>query len=143
MFHIYITSDHAGCSLKEQLILELSPNKNYIITDLGPFNDNRCDYPDYAKKLVNEMKETIMKTFGIVICGTGIGMSIACNRFSFIRCALCHNQVTAMMTRKHNDANVLALGARILDKETSLSIVNTFLQTEFEGGRHIDRINKL
>ena len=124
MQHIYITSDHACYDLKEKISFELSKNKNFIITNLAPFNNNSCDYPDYANILVNEMKNLYMETFGIVICGTGIGMSIACNRHKHIRCALCYNNIAAEYTRKHNNSNVIALGSKFVDLSTSNSFIN-------------------
>jgi len=142
---IIIVSDHAGFELKEFIVSSLSDE--HIIKDLGCYTKERVDYPDYAKKLCEYMSSSIEKKeddiLGVVICGTGIGMSIACNRFPFIRCGLCHDLFTAEMTRKHNDANVLALGARVLEKEVAIDIINKFISTDFEGGRHADRIAKI
>jgi len=142
---ILIASDHAGFELKEFIVSSLLDE--HEIEDLGCYTKERVDYPDYAKKLceyisrsIEERKDDIL---GIVICGTGIGMSMACNRYPFIRCGLCHDLFTAEMTRKHNNANVLALGARVLEKEVAIDIINKFISTDFEGGRHADRIAKI
>ena len=133
---IYIASDHGGFELK-QYLLEKS---NFIITDLGCYDTTSVDYPNIANKLCLSMNHY---DTGIIICGTGIGVSITCNRHRYIRCALCHNYYTAEMARKHNDANILALGGRVLEKEYALEILKKFLSTEFEGGRHEGRIKLL
>lgn len=142
---IVIASDHAGYDLKSAIIKEFK--SKFDLIDLGPGSaDISVDYPDFAKKLAKEIinkkaaKETI---FGILICGSGVGISIAANRFPEIRAALCHNQKIAKLSRKHNDANVLCLGARITKKDSALKIVKAFLNTKFEGGRHIKRVKKL
>jgi ribose 5-phosphate isomerase B len=138
---IAIASDHAGFDLKAAIIKEF--NKQYHFIDCGS-DDNKTsvDYPDFAKKLAKKIiqKQAVL---GILICGSGIGISIAANRFKEVRAALCHNQKTARLARQHNDANVLCLGARIIKKEVAVKIVKTFLKAEFEGGRHARRVKKL
>ncbi|MFT6345975.1 MAG: ribose 5-phosphate isomerase B [Myxococcota bacterium] len=138
---IAIASDHAGFDLKSIIIKEFESKLQII--DLGCDNsETSVDYPDFAQKLAGEI---INKSadFGILVCGSGIGISIAANRFSQIRAALCHNSQIAELSRKHNDANVLCLGARIVDEKTAIQTVQTFLKTDFEGGRHANRIKKL
>jgi len=108
--------------------------------DLGTHSAESCDYPVFAKKLCNQMKESDK---GILICGTGIGMSIAANRFKNIRAALCFNEKMATLSRQHNDANVLVLGARIISAETARNCVEKFLSTDFEGGRHRRRMEMI
>ena len=143
---IAIASDHAGFDLKASIIKEFAKEHEFI--DLGTDNPkNSVDYPDFANKVC----ENIIKNkadFGILICGSGIGISIAANRFSKIRAALCCNQKTATLSRQHNNANVLCLGARILRKDNALKMVKTFLTTNFEGNlekgvRHLQRVEKL
>lgn len=137
---IYIACDHAGFELKQYLIEKFSAsNINFI--DLGCDNSqDSVDYPDYAKKLSQEISENDL---GILICGSGIGISIAANRFKHIRAALCHNEESAQLSRRHNNANVLALGARLIDSEDAIKITESFLNTEFEAGRHSKRVEKL
>ena len=128
---IFIASDHAGFELKEYL------KNHFDLSDLGTYENSSCDYPVFAKKLCSQMKENDK---GILICGTGIGMSIAANRFKNIRAALCFNEEMAALARQHNDANVLVLGARIISAETARNCVEKFLSTDFEGGRHWRRV---
>jgi ribose 5-phosphate isomerase B len=138
---IVIGADHRGYDLKEIIKARLSITELSII-DVGATNNkDSVDYPDYAK-LVVESIESGNATKGILICGTGIGMSITANRHKKIRAALCHNEETAELCRKHNDANVLVLGSSSLDEQTALICVDKFLNTDFEGGRHQNRINK-
>ena len=138
---IIIGSDHAGFELKEDIKEYLSDSTIYEITDMGTFSsDISVDYPDIADKVCTNINKY---NYGILICGTGIGISMRANRYNSIRCALCHNLQTAKLSRKHNNANILALGARILNIEDVKKIVTTFLYTQFEGGRHQRRINKL
>jgi ribose 5-phosphate isomerase B len=136
---IVLGSDHAGIMLKEQIKSYLL-EEGYFILDKGCYTSESCDYPDIAELVCREINS---ETKGILVCGTGIGMSIKANRYNHIRCGLCTNELMAEMTRKHNNANVLAIGARILDNDTSFKIITKFLNTEFEGGRHQKRINKL
>jgi ribose 5-phosphate isomerase B len=141
MKKIALASDHAGFELKNYLLSYLKDTKNYHLEDCGTFDKNSCDYPDFALKVAKLVSEKKID-FGILICGTGIGMSMVANRFSDVRAALCHNLLCAEMSRKHNDANVLCFGARIIEKELAQDIVEIFLNEEFEGGRHLVRINK-
>lgn len=139
---ISIASDHGGFELKETLIEHLI-KKGIKINDIGTkAGDVSVDYPDYAKLLAKTILDNPGQR-GILICGTGIGMSIAANRIPGIRAALCHDVYTAEMSRMHNDANVLVLGGRILSKEQGLAIVYKWLNTEFEGGRHATRLDKI
>lgn len=142
MKKIVIGSDHAGFELKKFVIKELEL-MGYKVTDVGTENGtDSVDYPDFAYKLC---KKIIDKEFdkGILICGTGIGISIAANRFKEIRAALCHMPMEARLTRQHNNANVLCMGGRIIGKITAKECVEAFLNTEFEGGRHQKRVDKL
>ena len=137
--NIIIASDHAGFELKEFLKTSL---KNHKFIDLGTNSDASVDYPDFgfaAAKAIAEGKAD----FAIVICGSGIGISIAANREPKARCALCLNPEMAEMARKHNNANILALGARYTGQIEALNIITAFLNTEFEGGRHENRVKKL
>jgi len=132
---LYIASDHAGFALKAELI-EFAQAQ-----DLGTHSAERCDYPDFA----NALAERVLKenARGILICGSGIGMSIAANRHKGIRAALCTSGLEAELARKHNDANVLCLGARLIGIDTAKECVQRFLNTAFEGGRHAERVEKL
>ena len=133
--NIYIASDHAGYSLKSIL------TKRFNLTDLGCDSaEQSVDYPDFAQKLSQKIENN---DFGILICGSGIGISIAANRSKHIRAALCENEKTAALSRKHNNANVLCLGARLIGEEKAIKIVETFISTKFEGGRHDARVEKL
>jgi ribose 5-phosphate isomerase B len=139
---ILIASDHAGFALKKFLIEELS-KLSFKTVDLGCDSaEKSVDYPDYAKKLCQKIT-TKNQLRGILICGSGVGISIAANRFQNIRAALCHSSNVTKLSRAHNDANVLCLGARITKNKPALSIVKAFLSTEFEGARHAARIAKL
>lgn len=136
-----IASDHAGYDMKEMLI-EYLISQGYEVIDFGPSNTDSVDYPDYAKKLTKSVVEGESE-LGIGICGTGIGMSIACNKQKGIRAALCSDSLSASLTRQHNNANILNLGARIIGDELAKDIVDKFLNAEFEAGRHQKRIDKL
>ena len=138
---IVIASDHAGVELKAQLVADMKA-MGAQIHDLGPSDTASVDYPDYAHKLAEWMKSHA-DAQGVLICGSGIGMSIAANRHPHIRAALCHSGLEASLTRKHNNANVLCLGARIIGCETARDCLKQFLTTEFEGGRHAERIKKI
>ena len=137
---IVIGADHGGFDVKEHL-LEMLKKGGHEVTDVGCFSTDSVDYPDIAaeveKKIVNGGCER-----GILICGTGIGVSIAINRNRSIRAALCHDEYTAVMSREHNDANVLCFGARVIGAGVAESMVNRWLATEFAGGRHQRRIDK-
>ena len=138
---VYISSDHAGFKLKEIIKLYLK-KKNYKFIDLGPSDESRVDYPDYAHKLAKKVK--INKNhFGILICGSGMGMNITANRHKNIRAAQCFNLKSTKLSRLHNDANIITLGSRLLKKKNVLNFVNVFLKTKFEGGRHTKRIRKI
>ena len=138
---IFLASDHGGFELKEKVKSFLSDN-NFEYEDLGCSSLEPVDYPDYAKRLSKKIKD-INNSKGIIFCGTGIGISMAANRFPHIRAALCTSVEMASKSRKHNDANVLALGGRILDNKLALEIVKEFLRTDFEAGRHSLRVDKI
>ena len=138
---VCIASDHAGYSLKE-IIKNYLINKNVSIYDLGPYNDNSVDYPDYAKKLAKRVK--LKKSgAGILVCGSGTGMAISANKIKSIRAAVCYNLKSTRLSREHNDANIIAIGSRLIKKKLSLKLVETFLKTKFEGGRHLRRVKKI
>jgi len=130
---ITIGSDHGGYNLKLRLIDYLEAK--YTVVDKGCYGEESCDYPEYARLVANEICG-----IGILICGTGIGMSIASNKIKGIRCALCNDVYSAEMAKKHNNANIIALGAKIIDYELAVKIIDTFMATEFEGGRHQRRL---
>ena len=136
---IYLASDHAAFSLKKFLLENLA---DFKLIDLGCFNHHSCDYPDYAIKLAQALLEQ-PSAKGLALCGSGVGMAIALNRFSQIRAALCHDENSARLSRQHNDANILALGARIVKPELALAISKVFLTEKFTGGRHRLRVEKL
>ena len=136
--NLYIASDHAGFKLKSYLIESL---KGYNICDLGTNSEDSVDYPDFARLLSNKIQTE--RDFGILICGSGVGISIAANRFDHIRAALCCEEEVARLAREHNNANVISLGARFVTVEKALSLCNVFLQTDFVGGRHQLRVDKL
>ena len=138
---IFISCDHGGFYLKEQIVAYLLKN-SYKTIDLGTKDSCSVDYPDYSKVLVNELKNNL-GCMGILLCGTGIGMSIAANRHSHIRAALCTNKDMARLSRQHNDANVLVIGGRTTSLNSAKKIIDVFLSTEFEKGRHIKRLNKI
>ena len=136
-----IASDHAGYKLKEDI-------KNYLIDkkmsvfDIGPYNDNSVDYPDYAKKLGNRIK--LKKSdVGILVCGSGTGMAISANKIKSIRAAVCYNTKSTRLSRQHNNANIIALGSRLTKKTLCLKLVEVFLKTKFDGGRHLRRVKKI
>lgn len=133
--------DHGGYHLKNDIIKHLE-SKNIEVKDFGTYSTESCDYPDYALKVAEEVASKNYD-FGILICGTGIGISIAANKVPGIRAALCSDTFSAYATREHNDANILALGARVVGPGLALDIVDTFLNAKFEGDRHINRINKI
>lgn len=140
MEKLAIACDHGGYVLKEAIKAHFADNIEFI--DLGAHSTDSVDYPEYGQAVAKAIIDGDV-TRGILICGTGIGISIAANRFSEIRAALCMDVTMARLTRRHNDANVLALGARIIGEEVAFDIVDTFLTTEFDGGRHLNRIKKL
>lgn len=143
MKNIIIASDHAGLALKQYIIDYIEKKLlEFKSHDLGAYSTDSVDYPDYAKLVALKMLEE-NNNIGILICGSGIGISIAANRFSHIRAALCFNEEMADLARRHNNANILVLGARLIEKEKSLKILEMFLQSKFEYKRHLNRVNKL
>ncbi len=139
---IAIATDHAGCSLKAALIRWLE-SAGYVVSDFGAYDPNvPVDYPDQAAKVAQALYHNEVD-IGILSCGSGIGMSIAANRYPFIRGALVFNPEMARLSRFHNNANVLILGGRMIDEKTALDCLEVFLKTPFEGGRHEQRIKKL
>ncbi|MBN4078269.1 ribose 5-phosphate isomerase B [Nitrospina gracilis] len=141
MKKIAIASDHGGFDLKESVIAHLL-NDGWEIDDLGPSNEDSVDYPDYGVKLADAIINKKVER-GIVICGTGVGMSIVVNRFPGIRGTLCSDVYTAKMCREHNDSNILIMGGRVIGKGLASEIVDTWLRTAFEGGRHQRRLDKI
>ncbi len=135
---IHIASDHAGFAYKILVKAELE-RQGYVVEDHGTNSAESCDYPVFAQKLCQAMQNA-PESLGILICGTGVGMSIMANRYPHIRAALCSCEFQAKATREHNDANVLCLGERVLGIGPALAIVNAFLHTPFAGGRHAQRI---
>lgn len=138
---IALGSDHGGFNLKNTIIEHLR-NKGIELEDLGCYNTESCDYPVYGKKVAEYVKSGKCD-FGIIVCGTGIGISIAANKIPGIRAAHCTDSFTAKATRQHNNSNILALGERITGVAIALDIVDVFLNTEFEGGRHNKRVNMI
>ncbi len=136
-----IGSDHGGFELKEH-IREYLEKENIEYVDYGTYSLESVDYPDYGKR-VGEAVASGEVDRGIVVCGTGIGISIACNKVKGVRCALCSEPYSARMSIEHNNANVLALGGRVLGKDLALEILGTWLKAEFQGGRHQRRIEKI
>ncbi|MGC8602800.1 MAG: ribose 5-phosphate isomerase B [Desulfomonilaceae bacterium] len=139
MAHVLIGSDHAGFFLKE-LIKQKLTTEGYSVIDVGCFSESSCDYPVFAADLCKQIQNGAA-TRGILICGTGIGMSMAANRAKGIRAALCANEYQARMSRAHNNSNVLCLGSRVLGQDLAFSILEVWLKTEFEGGRHKRRVD--
>ncbi len=148
---VYIASDHAGFTMKEYITkwltlsyMNMLPKhiKGLYVIDMGPSREGKCDYPDYAH-MVSKLVSLNKNSIGIVICGTGIGMSIVCNRYPDIRCALCDSVTLAKLSREHNNSNVVALGSRVISQHTATKIIETFIGTKFLEGRHTDRIAKI
>ncbi|MBD1172539.1 ribose 5-phosphate isomerase B [Pelagibacterales bacterium SAG-MED05] len=138
---ICIASDHAGFQLKEVIKTTLI-NKNISIIDLGPIDNKSVDYPDYAKKVSNRVKSK-KSDIGILVCGSGIGMSISANKTKGIRAAVCYNSKSTRLSRQHNDANIISIGSRLTKKNTALQLITIFLETKFDGGRHLRRVKKI
>ena len=138
---VCIASDHAGFILKEEIKNHLI-DRSVSIFDMGPFNDASVDYPDYAKKLANRVRSK-KSNVGILVCGSGTGMAISANKIKTIRAAVCYNLKSTRLSRQHNNANIIALGSRLTTKAISLKLVEIFLKTKFEGGRHLRRIKKI
>ena len=138
---ICIASDHAGYHLKN-VLLDFLIKKNISIIDLGPNNNSSVDYPDFAKKVSNRVKNK-KSDVGILVCGSGIGMAISANKIKGIRAALCYNLKSTRLSREHNNANIIAIGSRLTKKKDALKLVKIFLETKFEGGRHLRRVKKI
>ncbi len=137
----FIATDHAGIEYKE-FVKDLLTSKGIEVEDLGPYSKERVDYPDYAQKCAEAVRDN-EGTFGILICGTGIGMSIAANKVKGVRAALCHDAYTAAMARAHNEAQILCFGQRVLGLGVVESVIDAFLTTKPEGGRHKQRVEKI
>jgi ribose 5-phosphate isomerase B len=138
---ICIASDHAGYVLKEK-IKDFLINKNIPVIDLGPSNSGSVDYPDYAKKVAKRVFLKKSDT-GILVCGSGTGMAITANKFKGIRAAQCYNKISTILSRQHNNANIICLGSRMLKKKDAINFISFFLSTRFDAGRHQKRINKI
>ena len=141
MKKIFISSDHAGFRLKEDIKKHLK-SKKLKFEDLGPVNDDSVDYPDYAHKLAKKVLVS-KKNVGILVCGSGTGMNIAANKHKNIRAAQCFSEKSTKLSRLHNDANIITLGSRLISKKNALKFVSIFLNTKFDGGRHLKRVNKI
>lgn len=141
MEKIVIGCDHAALQMKNKVIAHLK-DRGFDVVDVGTYSEDSCDYPDFGYAAAKMVADGEVK-MGIVICGTGIGISISANKVKGIRCALCGDLFSAEMTRRHNDANMLAMGARVISDELALQITDKFLDTPFEGGRHQRRIDKM
>ena len=137
MKKIFIASDHAGYKLKNSIILKLKK-----IIDLGPKSSDSVDYPDYAKKLSKKVASN-KGSFGILICGSGMGMAIAANKTKNIRAALCYSKKNTKLSRLHNNGNIIRLVERLINKNKDINLVKIFLSTKFEGGRHLRRVKKI
>ena len=138
--NIVIASDHAGYKLKES-IKKFLTKKRKIVIDLGPNNENSVDYPDFAHLLSKKVNGD--KKFGILVCGSGIGMNMAANRHKNIRAALCYDIKSTILSRQHNNANVISIGARLTKEKVALRCINAFIKTKFKGGRHLRRVKKI
>ena len=141
MNSIILASDHAGFKLKEEIKKFLIKKRNKV-WDLGTKNTNSVDYPDFAHLLSKKMKTNNNK-FGILVCGSGIGMDMTANKHKNVRAALCYNIKSTKLSRQHNNANVMAIGARLTRKNVALKCVDTFIKTDFIGGHHLRRVKKI
>lgn len=137
---LFIASDHAGFALKESLKKQFS---DYVWEDLGPASEDRVDYPDFARVLCEKVIASEYQALGVLICGSGQGMAISANKHKGIRAALCWTPEIAVLSKEHNNANVLCLSSRHIDEALNFEIFKSFMATEFAGGRHLDRINKI
>jgi len=137
---IFIASDHAGFNLKKYIVSKLVKSKKII--DLGPKTNQSVDYPVFAKKLSNKVASN-KASFGILICGSGMGMAIAANKTKNVRAALCYSKKNTKLSRLHNNANIITLGERLIDKNKAINLIKVFLSTKFEGGRHLRRVKKI
>ena len=142
MRRIYIGADSAGYALKEEVIPYLT-EKGYEVIDCGTDSAASCHYPLFANAVCEKVKADLNGSFGILICGTGIGMSMCANKHKGIRAALCSDTYSARMTRAHNDANLLCLGARVIGSCLALDIIDAFLGADFEGGKHQTRVDMM
>ena len=140
MKKIYIASDHAGFKLKSSILSKFSKNKKII--DLGPNSNISVDYPDYAKKLSKKIASD-KGSFGILVCGSGMGMAITANKIKNVRAALCYSNKNTKLSRLHNNANIITLGERLISKNKAINLIKIFLSTKFEGGRHLRRVKKI
>jgi ribose 5-phosphate isomerase B len=140
-FKVSIASDHAGFAMKKKIVEYLESN-DFSLIDRGPDSSDPVDYPDFAKKVCNDLVEEDADR-GILICGSGQGMAMVANKYKGIRAALCVSEEMTELARAHNDANILTLGARLVDESTVISCVDKFFSTPFEGDRHIKRVNKI
>ncbi len=138
---ISLGSDHAGYNLKEDIKKYLSKKKIRVI-DLGPKINKSVDYPDYAKRVARHVSSK-KTNLGILVCGSGTGMAMSANKFKKIRAAVCYNSLSTRLSRRHNNANILALGSRLTKKNIALKLINIFLSTKFDGGRHLRRVKKV
>ena len=138
---VCIASDHAGYKLKE-VIKNYLVDRNVSVFDIGPYDSQSVDYPVFAKKLGNRIKSKKSEA-GILVCGSGTGMAISANKIKTIRAAVCYNLRSTRLSRQHNNANIIALGSRLTKKALSLKLVEVFLKTKFEGGRHLRRVKKI
>ena len=138
---VFISSDHAGFKLKE-IIKKYLTKKKIKFMDLGPMNDSKVDYPDYAHKVARKAKIS-KSNVGILVCGSGTGMSIAANKHKNVRAAQCFNLKSTKLSRLHNDANIITLGSRLISKKNALKLISVFLNTKFDGGRHLKRVKKI
>lgn len=138
---IYAGSDHAGLGLKKQLVQHLR-NEGHEVEDVGTHDHESTDYPDYAVRVAEAVAEG-KAVYGLLVCGTGQGMAMAANKVNGIRAAVCHDTFSARSTRAHNDANVLCIGERVVGVGLAEDIVHAFLKTDFEGGRHARRVEKI
>ena len=140
MKKVFIASDHAGFNLKKKIIQKLS--KSQKIIDIGPDSTDSVDYPDYAHKLSKKVSKN-KGSFGILVCGSGMGMALAANKNKNIRAALCYSLKNTKLSRLHNNANIITLGARLIKKVKAFNLIRVFLSTSFEGGRHLRRVKKI
>ena len=138
---VVLASDHAGFNLKEEIKKFLIKKRKEVL-DLGTKNSQSVDYPDYAHLLSRKMRND-KNQFGILICGSGTGMSMAANKHKNIRAALCYDAKSTKLSRLHNNANVMTIGSRLIKKKVALKCVDTFLNTNFDGGRHVRRVKKI
>jgi len=137
---IFIASDHAGYKLKKSIVSNLSKSK--IVVDLGPNSNDSVDYPDFGKKLSRKVASN-KGAFGILVCGSGMGMAMTANKIKNIRAALCYSVKNTKLSRLHNNANIITLGERLINKKKAFNLIKIFLSTKFEGGRHLRRVKKI